>query len=129
MARKQCEVKLAPVKVRVHRFDVGTLDRDRLRFQARVSSGTYLRSIAHELGSVLGIGAHLSSLRRTSVAEFAIADAHTLEDLQKRAAAGTLGDTLIHPRRLLPMLPGVTASEEAAGMIRNGRDGMTIHAV
>jgi tRNA pseudouridine55 synthase len=121
LARKQCEVRLAPVRVQVHRFDLGTLDGDRLRFQARVSSGTYLRSIAHELGSVLGIGAHLSSLRRTSVAEFSIADAHTLEDLQKRAAEGTLGDALIHPRRLLPMVPGVTASEEAAGMIRNGR--------
>ena len=121
LARKQREVKLAPVKVRVYDFQVGPLDANRLKFRARVSSGTYLRSIAHDLGAVLGVGGHISSLRRTAVGEFPIADACTLEELQARAQKGTLSDALIHPRRLLPELPCVTANEESAALIRNGR--------
>ena len=57
---------------------------DRAHFRARVSSGTYMRSIAHEMGQRLGCGAHLESLRRTSVAEFDIAQAHTIEEIEER---------------------------------------------
>jgi tRNA pseudouridine55 synthase len=121
LARKQREVKLAPVKVQVFKFEISPLSGERLHFRARVSSGTYLRSIAHDLGIQLGVGAHLSSLRRTAVGEFNAADAHTLDELQRRMQNGTLSEVLIHPRRLLPALPSVTANEEAISMIRNGR--------
>jgi tRNA pseudouridine55 synthase len=121
LARKQREVKLEPVKVRVHEFCVGPLESDRLQFRARVSSGTYVRSIAHELGIALRVGAHLASLRRTAVGEFSITEAHTLDDLQARAQQGRLSEALVHPRRLLPAMPAVTATEENAAMIRNGR--------
>ena len=50
-----------------------------VEFRCRVSSGTYVRSLAHELGQKLGIGAHLASLRRTAVAEFTLEQSHTLE--------------------------------------------------
>jgi tRNA pseudouridine55 synthase len=121
LARKQREVKLEPVQVRVYEFGVGPLVGDRLHFQTRVSSGTYVRSMAHDLGNVLGIGAHLASLRRTAVGEFSLADAHTLDELQARAQRGALTEALVHPRRLLPGMPSVTATEENAAMIRNGR--------
>lgn len=121
LARKNKEVTLQPVKVRVYQFEVGPLTDDRLRFRARVSSGTYLRSIAHDLGATLGVGAHLSELRRTAVGEFTTEEAHTLADLQERAEQGTLGDAFVHPRRLLPDIPSVTATEENAAMLRNGR--------
>jgi len=121
LARKQREVKLEPVQVRVYEFGVGPLVGDRLHFQTRVSSGTYVRSMAHDLGNVLGIGAHLASLRRTAVGEFSLADAHTLDELQARAQRGALPEALVHPRRLLPGMPSVTATEENAAMIRNGR--------
>ena len=121
LARKQREVKLEPVQVRVYEFAVGPLVGDRLHFRTRVSSGTYVRSMAHDLGNVLGTGAHLTSLRRTAVGEFSLADAHTLDELQARAQQGTLPEALIHPRRLLPGMPSVTATEENAAMIRHGR--------
>lgn len=121
LARKQREVKLAPVKIHVYEFQLGTLAGDRLQFRARVSSGTYLRSIAHDLGVVLGTGAHLSSLRRTAVGEFGIADAHTLEELEAGAKQGTIEEALIHPRRILTKFPCVTATEDIAAMIGNGR--------
>src|SRR5208337_1566531 len=84
-------------------------------------SGTYVRSLAHELGQTLGIGAHLASLRRTAVAEFRIEQAHTLEEIAVATSEDRLDDLLVHPRRVLPNLPSVTATEEDLAKIRHGR--------
>src|SRR5215831_10455828 len=85
LARKQKEVKLAPVQVEIKELKVLGVDTDRMRFRARVTSGTYMRSVAHDLGQVMGSGAHLESLRRTGFAEFTEDDAHTLEELAAKA--------------------------------------------
>src|SRR5271165_5026527 len=69
LARKKKEVSLAPVEVEVKRLEISQLEDSRAHFVAQVASGTYLRSIAHEMGQLAGYGAHLESLRRTSVAE------------------------------------------------------------
>ena len=61
------------------------VEADRAHFRARVASGTYMRSIAHEMGQRLGCGAHLESLRRTAVAEFDISQAHTLEEIEAQS--------------------------------------------
>jgi len=82
LARKQKEVILKPVPIEIKEFTIASVDSDRAHFRARVSSGTYMRSIAHEMGQRLGCGAHLASLRRTSVAEFDITQAHTLEQIE-----------------------------------------------
>ena len=131
LARKQKPVELKPVQVEIKEFDILSAESDRATFRARVASGTYMRSIAHEMGRALGCGAHLGSLRRTAVAEFTIADAHTLEDVARAllpaSPVGTqdspeaLNDLCVHPRKLLPLLPSVTADELATAHIRNGR--------
>lgn len=82
LARKNKEVELDPVQVEIKEFAISSLENDRAHFRARVSSGTYMRSIAHDLGQRLGCGAHLALLRRTAVAEFEIAQAHTLEEIE-----------------------------------------------
>jgi tRNA pseudouridine55 synthase len=87
LARKQKEVVLDPVEVEIKEFEITSVDSGRACFRARVASGTYMRSIAHEMGQRLGCGAHLESLRRTSVAEFDISQAHTIEAIE---AAQTL---------------------------------------
>jgi tRNA pseudouridine55 synthase len=121
LARKKREVTLKPVQVTIKEFGITRVEQDRAHFQARVASGTYMRSVAHEMGQLLGCGAHLESLRRTAVAEFELSDSHSLEELQQAAQDGTISDLLIHPRRLLPMLPAVTANDEIASRIRHGR--------
>jgi tRNA pseudouridine55 synthase len=146
LARKQKEVVLKPVQVEIKEFSILSVDADRARFRARVASGTYMRSVAHEMGQRLGTGAHLESLRRTSVAEFDIAQAHTLEEIEKHLAGeinagradnchsepgGKPGEEpavldavtslFVHPRELLPQLPSVTADEATAARIRSGR--------
>lgn len=140
LARKHKEVVLEPVQVEIKEFEILTVEADRAHFSARVASGTYMRSVAHDLGQLLGCGAHLESLRRTSVAEFTLADAHTLDELAedchadrslplpKGEASGVEGpyvsvldDLFVHPRKLLPQLPAVTADEQNAARIRAGR--------
>jgi tRNA pseudouridine55 synthase len=120
LARRKREVKLEPVRVSVKEFEIRNVEDDRVSFCARVSSGTYLRAIAHDLGAALGVGGHLAELRRTAVGEFTIAEACTLGELEAAANAGEAERVLIHPRRLLPDLPCVTASESDAAKIRNG---------
>ena len=121
LARKKKEVELKPVKVEVREFEILGLESSRAHFRARVSSGTYMRSIAHDLGKLCGCGAHLESLRRTAVAEFNIKDAHTLTDLDAALRGGEVDGLFIHPRQLLPALPAVTATDDIAARIRHGR--------
>ena len=121
LARRKQEVELKPVEVEVFAFEVRELEGAEFSFSCRVSSGTYVRSLAHELGQKVGCGAHLASLRRTSVGEFDIANAHTLEELAQAATEGRIDELAIHPRRLLPDVPSVTADDAALGRIRTGR--------
>lgn len=121
LARKKKEVSLAPVRVEIRDFQITSCTDDRATFRARVASGTYMRSIAHDLGRELGCGAHLESLRRTRVAEFAITDAHSLEALEAAAQLEDFEQICVHPRKLLPEMPSVTATDEIAAFIRSGR--------
>ena len=121
LARKQREFQLKPMPVEVREFAILEVAGDRVTFRAHVGSGTYLRSIAHDMGKKLGCGAHLAALRRTAVAEFAIEDARRLEDLESAMRQGTAEDLFVHPRKLAPHLPGVTATEENVALIRSGR--------
>jgi tRNA pseudouridine55 synthase len=121
LARKNEPVELRPVTVEVKEFEIVSFADGVAAFKARVSSGTYLRSIAHELGVALGTGAHLSRLRRTQVGEFTVAEAVTLEKLEACASSDEeLGQVLIHPRKLLPTMPGIFASDEQMAKIRHG---------
>lgn len=121
LARKKQEVALKPVQVEIKEFEILATTADQATFRARVASGTYIRSIAHEMGQRMGYGAHLASLRRTAAAEFTIDDAHSLADLEAATQQGTADSLFVHPRKLVPQLPCVTATEEAAALIRSGR--------
>jgi len=135
LARKKRDVELKPVQVYVKRFEILSLGGDCASFQAEVSSGTYVRSLAHDLGRELGIGAHLKDLRRGRSAEFDICDAVSLTDLAAIFAESNaiLHNThyrtlniwaeppFIHPRSILPEFPAVTITDEQASLISNGR--------
>ena len=121
LARNHKEVVLKPVHVEIKEFEVLEVEKDRMRFRARVTSGTYLRSVAHEMGQRLGCGAHLESLRRTAVAEFTIEEARTLEQVAEAGGQPSFDDLFVHPRKLLPELPAVMADEANAARIRSGR--------
>lgn len=119
LARRNQEVQLKPVDVVVHELDILGFDGERASFRALVSSGTYIRSIAQDLGQTLRTGAHLTKLRRTRAGEFSIEDAHSLEQLE--AAGADTDELFVHPRRILPEMPSVTATPDMVSYIRNGR--------
>jgi len=121
LARKHKPVKLKPIQVEIKEFEILSTNSHHATFRARVASGTYIRSIAHEMGERLGCGAHLASLRRTAVAEFLIEDAHTLQELEDARQQGSAESLFVHPRHLVPQLPSVTANDESAALIRSGR--------
>jgi tRNA pseudouridine55 synthase len=117
LARKKKDVELKPIQVEIREFEILAVNGDRAGFCARVASGTYLRSVAHDLGQLLGVGAHLAALRRTQVGEFGLEEARTLEQLEQAEDVESL---FVHPRRILPGFPSVTAPEESLARIRNG---------
>ena len=128
LARQEKEVRLEPVEVKVFELEVSAPKDEISEFRARVSSGTYVRSLAHDLGQKLGcgagvgagaVGAHLASLRRTRHAEFDIADAVTLEKLEAAGKDG-LPQFLLSARGVLPKMPAVVATEEQLTKVRHG---------
>ena len=122
LARKNQPVDLKPVTVEVYSLDLLSIEGNEATVRVHCSAGTYLRSIAHEAGEILGCGAHLRSLRRTASGDFKIEAARTLEQLAELAAAGRLGEALIPAAQLLPEFPMEMVDAITAGQIRNGRD-------
>jgi tRNA pseudouridine55 synthase len=85
LAREGQTVELAPRKVRISRFVVGAIRRVDgfvdVDVEVDCSSGTYVRALARDVGAALGVGGHLTSLRRTAVGRYGLGEAHTLEQL------------------------------------------------
>jgi tRNA pseudouridine55 synthase len=122
LARKNLPVELKPVDIEIYALDLLSIEGNEARLRVRCSSGTYIRSIAHDLGQALGCGAFLKSLRRTMSGEFKIEDARTLLEIEQLSAAGRFGEAVIPAARLLPDFPGVPVDDITVGQIRNGRE-------
>jgi len=85
-------------------------------FHARVGSGTYIRSLAHDLGQKLGCGAHLASLKRTRSGEFSLQQAAALDSL----TPDTVRHALVSPKAILAGLPNVVLRSDETTRIRHG---------
>jgi tRNA pseudouridine55 synthase len=80
-ARKGEEVIVQPRNITIHEFEITNIALPNIEFRIACSSGTYIRSIAHDFGAHLGVGGHLSSLRRTKVGEFSIENAWNMDEI------------------------------------------------
>ncbi len=104
-ARAGEDVELAARPVTVHQFEIGELRRGAevldVDVEVSCSSGTYVRALARDLGADLGVGGHLTALRRTKIGPFDIAGAATLEDLAEKLTVVPLPEVAaaIFPRR------------------------------
>ncbi len=80
-ARRNEDVELKPRQITIHNFQLIETRLPEIDFEVTCSKGTYIRSLAHDFGQKLGVGAYLKKLRRTSVGEYKVEDSYTLEDL------------------------------------------------
>jgi tRNA pseudouridine55 synthase len=122
LARKSVAVELEPVPVHVYELALLELNGPLARLRAHCSGGTYMRSIAHDLGRALGCGAHLYELRRLASGEFEIAQARTLEQLEDLVAEDRLMDAILPAAKMLPQFPSVYVDDLTAAQIRHGRN-------
>ena len=94
MARKGKTIEREPRFIRISAFDLLNFDPPILDVRVKCSKGTYVRTLAHDVGEKIGCGAHLSALRRTASDQFQVEFAHTLTELEEMSPR-TLSNSLI----------------------------------
>jgi len=100
-ARQGEEVEREPRFIRVMRFDLTRFAPPELDFRVCCSKGTYIRTLAHDLGQKLGCGAHLSALRRTAIDQLRVERALTIPEIEAMPLL-ELEKRLLHPREVVP---------------------------
>jgi tRNA pseudouridine55 synthase len=120
LARKHKPVKLDPVEVEVFEFKLTAIEGSIARFAVECGGGTYIRSLAHDMGKLHGTGAHLAEIVRTAVGEFTLDQAVTLAKLEIEAREGRIADRVIPMENLLGDLPSAKVLPIIEKRIRNG---------
>jgi tRNA pseudouridine55 synthase len=120
MARKGEEVELEPRKITVHHLEVLEWAPPEVVIDVHCSSGTYVRSLANDLGEKLGCGAYLVGLRRTKSGRFSLRDATPLRKLQEAFHAGNWYQYLIPAAEALGDWPALELSPDDVEGVRHG---------
>lgn len=121
LAREKKEIRLKPSNVIIHSFELTRYDPPFLDFKVKCSSGTYIRSIAHDLGQSLGCGAHLQQLIRTEVGKFRLKEGLSLKNIEELVEKGEISSFLIPLESLLSEFPKIILSDKGTLLARNGR--------
>ncbi len=119
-ARRREQFTLKPVEVEVYRYRITEVEGSTARFEIECAAGTYIRSLAHELGLRVGCGAHLEEICRTASGEFTLDQAVALERLEAVVKEDQLPQVLIPMGELLPDLPQAVINAGLERKIRNG---------
>lgn len=120
LARGKEELELRPTRIFIHFLRLKKYNPPFLEFEVQCSSGTYIRSLAHDLGQSLGCGAHLSELDRITVGNFHLRDCFTLEEIKKLAEEKKIEKFLLPLESLLPEFPKMILDERGSQLARNG---------
>ncbi len=128
-ARRKNIVKLPAFRVQVHSFLLQDYLPPYLDFEVKCSSGTYIRSLAHDLGRHLGCGAHLAELVRTEIGEFQVKDSFALEEIKDLAERGRVREFLRPLETLLPDFPKIELTQNGLMLVQTGRPVFPEHLV
>jgi tRNA pseudouridine55 synthase len=120
LARKNQAVELKPASVEVFEYRLTGMEGAVARFSIECSSGTYIRSLAHDMGQKIGCGAHLCEICRTAVGEFFLDQAIELEELAEAAREGKFQSCLISLENLLPDYPRTNVLPILEKKVRHG---------
>ena len=120
LARKNQLVELKAVPVEIFEYRLTGMEGPIVRFSIECSSGTYIRSLAHDMGQKLGYGAHLAEICRTAVGEFSLEQAISLEELAQATKDGRFASRMIPLENLLPNFPQTNVLPVLEKKIRHG---------
>ncbi|WP_246212106.1 tRNA pseudouridine(55) synthase TruB [Usitatibacter palustris] len=120
LAREGVEVPRAPRRVTIHTLEVGEIVGEKVTISVKCSKGTYIRTLAEDIGKRLGLGAYLCALRRTHVGDLHLSDAVTLEHLEQ-ADPTARSLRLMPPERFVERLPRVSLDAAGAAAFCHGQ--------
>ncbi len=120
LAREKKEFELRPSKVFIHFFRLIRYNPPLLEFKVKCSSGTYVRSLAHDIGQNLGCGAHISELTRTDAGNFNIKQSSSIQEIKRLFEEGKIDKFLIPLESLLPEFPKIILKERGSVLTKNG---------
>jgi tRNA pseudouridine55 synthase len=128
-ARQGREIERQPVPITIYAIDLlsddflkGNADGTRdFQIRVRCSSGTYIRTLAHDIGAKLTIGAHLAALHRTAVGQFTIEQALSLEEVEAKKSAGVIEESFISLSASISHLPRLILTDNEIQHITHGR--------
>jgi len=120
LARQHKPVELKPVEIEVYEFRVEKIEGSRVHVAVECASGTYIRSLAHDMGKKIGCGAHLEEITRTAVGEFTLDQAAKLDALAAAQKEGTLANFILPLEHLLRDLPRITVPPQVEQTVRHG---------
>lgn len=122
LARRNIAVEIPPVEVTIPTLTITEFSLPEVSVFVECSAGTYIRSIAHDLGKLAGCGAHLSKLVRVQSGDFTIEDSHTMDELKALSEEGNFERAVLPAAQLLPEFPSEPVDLVTATQIRQGRD-------
>lgn len=122
LTRQRKELKLKTNRVTVHSFRLKKYHPPFMEFASKCSSGTYIRSLAHDLGKNLGCGAHLIQLKRTKIGNLSLKDSYTLDKIEKLTRWGEVAKFLLPLGSLLPEFPCIVVKDSALSKVMNGSE-------
>jgi len=120
LARQGIEIERKARKVTILELNLIEKTTYTITVDAHCSKGTYIRTLAQDIGEVLGFGAHLSMLRRTDVSPFDCSKLYSIEEIEKLAETNKLADTLLPIDSALVKLPSIVLSDDEAKRIQSG---------
>jgi len=121
LARRGEEAERALREVEIYELRVTEIDPPALHLHIECSKGTYIRTVAHDIGGELGCGAHVTALRRTRSGPFSLEDALPLADIEGLLEAGKLKERMIPLAQAMGLLPVVEVGEADALQISHGQ--------
>lgn len=122
-ARKGEELEfkhIKPKKIKINYIKLLNYSPPFVEFELECSSGTYIRSLAHDIGEYLGVGGYLYSLVRTKIGEFNLSDALTLKEVENLSKENRIFEKIIPLETLLPEYPKVILEEKGAKLAKYG---------
>ena len=120
LARNGITIERKPVSVHFYSIDFINMEENRVEFEVHCSSGTYIRTLCHDIGQRLGCGAHMSGLIRNQVGVFAQDSSITPEELEIANNNGNLAEVLFPVEKALKFLPEIRITDEFVESVANG---------